>query len=186
MRKDYRKLLLHKKFFYFIIISPLVFILYACPYSSAYKLDEEATTPIDESIIGKWATLVRNNFGKPEPVKMILSKKNDTEYFIDFIGTFKELFPYQVSKTDSIKGFAYLSIIDNKQFLSIEVKNRTYITALIYKDEKLSILPLADGFTAKYIKSNAELRQAVEFHVKSRPFPYFEDQFSLKEMVRVN
>jgi hypothetical protein len=178
--------LLLKKSFYCIVFISLILVLYACPYSSPYKLDNESSVPVDEVLLGKWATLVQNKNGTLQPVKMILSKKNDTEYNIDFTGNLDDLWPYHVVKNDSIKGSAYMSIIVNRPFLNIEVKGKTYISALIYNNDTLSLLPLADGFTAKYIKSNSALRTAVEVHMNTWLLPHYDEQFSLKQMVRVN
>lgn len=175
-----------KKPFYCIVFISLILILYACPYSSPYKLDDESSIPVNEVLLGKWATMFQNKNGTPQPVKMILSKKNDTEYNIDFTGNLDDLWPYRVVKNDSIKGSAYMSIIANRQFLNIEIKGKTYISALIYNNDTLSLLPLADGFTAKYIKSNSTLRTAVEIHINTWLIPRYDEQFSLKQMVRVN
>ena len=172
--------------FYFIIGIPLILILYACPFSSPYKLDKEPAIPVDEVLIGKWATMIPDKKGNSLPVKMILSKKNDTEYNIDFTGTFADLKMYNVVKEDSIKAVAFISNVADRQFLNIEIKGQTFIAAMVYYNDTLSLLPLLDGFTAKYIKSDSELRSAVEVHIKTRVYPRFDEQFCLREMVRVN
>ena len=178
--------LFSKRFCYFIMVIPLILLLYACPFSSPYKLDKEASVPVDEIFLGKWATMVINKKGNMQPVKMILSKKNENEYNIYFTGDLNDLKPYKIVKNDSIKGSAFMSIVANSQFLNIEIKGQTYISELIYKNDKLSLMPLTDGFTAKYIKTDAELRKAVEVHFRTRVFPRFDDQFCLRDMVRVN
>ncbi len=171
---------------YSIIFSAGTLILYACPFSSPYKLDIDPSIPVDEALLGKWATIVPDKKGNAQPVKVILSKKNDTEYNIDFTGDLYDLKPYKVVTDDSIKGTAFMSIVANRQFLNIEIKGQTYITALIYRNDTLSLMPLADGFTAKYIKSDSQLRNALEVHVRNWEYPRFDEQFCLKDMVRVN
>jgi hypothetical protein len=173
-------------FCYYIILIPLTLILYACPFSSPYKLDKDPSIPVDEILLGKWATIIVDKKGNEQPVKVILSRKNDTEYDINFTGDLNDLKPYKVIAGDSIKGTACMSIVADRQFLNIEIKGQTYIAALIYKNDTLSLMPLADGFTAKYIKSDLQLRNAVEVHVRNWEYPRFDEQFSLKEMVRVN
>ena len=175
-----------KNIFYSIILFAVILILYACPFSSPYKLDEDASIPVDEKLLGKWATLIADKKGNAQPVKVILSKKNDTEYNIDFTGYFNDLKPYKVAKDDSIKGSAYMSMVANRQFFNIEIKGQIFIAAVIYRNDTLSLMPLADGFTAKYIKSDSQLRNAVEVHVRTWESPRFDEQFSLKAMVRVN
>ncbi|MEP7163227.1 MAG: hypothetical protein ABI741_00960 [Ferruginibacter sp.] len=177
---------LYRKLCICFVFPTVILILYACPYSSPYKLDQDASIPVDDALLGKWATMVYNKKGSRQPVKMILSKKSDTEYYIDFTGDLNDLVPYKIVKNDSIKGSAYMSTAANKQFLNIEIKGQTYISLLIYRNDTLSLMPLADGFTAKYIKSDAQLRTAVEVHVRTWEFPRFDEEFSLKDMVRVN
>jgi hypothetical protein len=175
-----------RNIFYSIIFFAVTFILYACPFSSTYKLDKDASIPVDEALLGKWATMVLNKRNDLLPVKMILSKKNDTEYNIDLTGDLNELKKYKVVMDDSIRGSAYMSMVADRPFLNIEIKGQTYISAVVYKNDTLSLLPLADGFTAKYIKSDTELRNAVEVHVRTWVFPRYDEQFCLKNMVRVN
>lgn len=175
-----------RNFCYLMLFSAVMLILYACPFSSPYKLDKDASVPVDETLLGKWATMITNRRGYPQPVKVILSKKNDTEYNIDFTGDLNDLKPYRLVKEDSIKGSAYVSVVADRQFLNIEIKGQTYISALVYRNDTLSLMPLADGFTAKYIKSDEDLRAAVQVHCKSWAVPKFDEQFCLKDMVRVN
>ena len=184
--KQYSTFLLGKKFCYLIIFAPLILILYACPYSSPYKLDKDPSITVDEALLGKWATVILNKKGIDQPVEMILSKKNDTEYNIDFIGNLNDLRSYKVVKNDIIKGSAYMSLVVDWYFLNIEIEGQTYLSAMIYRNDTLSLLPLADGFTAKYIKSDLQLRKAVEVHIKTWEYPRFDEQFCLKDMVRVN
>lgn len=175
-----------KDIFYSIIFFAVILILYACPFSSPYKLDKDASIPVDETLLGKWSAIIADKKSNAQPVKVILSRKNDTEYNIDFTGYLNDLRPYKVVRNDSIKGSAYMSTVANRQFFNIEIKGQIFIAALIYRNDTLSLMPLADGFTAKYIKSDSQLRNAVEVHVRNWEYPRFDEQFSLKNMVRVN
>ena len=175
-----------KNFYYSVIFLAAILLLYACPFSSPYKLDKDALIPVDDVILGKWATRTMNKKGDMQPIKMMLTKKNDTEYNISFTGDLSDLKSYKIVTEDSIKGSAYMSIVADRPFLNVEIKGQTYISALIYKNDTLSLMPLKDGFTAKYIKSDEELRLAVKVHCKTRVFPMFDEQFCLIDMVRVN
>jgi hypothetical protein len=170
----------------FILLIPLTLILYACPFSSPYKLDKEPAIPVDEILIGKWATMISDKKGNQQPVRMIISKKNDYEYNIDLTGNLADLKMYNIAKEDSIKAAAFISNVSDRQFLNIDIKGQNYIAAVVYYNDTLSLLPILDGFTAKYIKSDSELRSAVEVHIKTRVYPRFDEQFCLREMVRVN
>jgi hypothetical protein len=160
-------------------------LLYACPYSSPYKLDREPSVPVDEVILGKWTAMIMNINEDLQPIEMTLSKKNETEYEILFTGNLNDLKPYKMVTNDSLKGSAFISMVSNQPFLNIEIHGQTYITELNYKNDSLSLMPLTDGFTAKYILSDASLRTAVEVHLRTRVIPRFDEQFCLKNMVRV-
>ena len=174
-----------------ILSIPLLFMLCvslcSCPYSSIYKLDDNPGIYVEDVLLGKWATFVKKpGTEREEPVKMILSKKNETEYNIAFIGYSDELRPYRVVTADSVKGTAFMSTVNGKQFLNINIKSNIYIAELRLKDDKLSLLPLVEHFTSKMIFNNTALRNSVEIHYKTRVHPMFDEDFCLKDMIRVN
>jgi hypothetical protein len=169
---------------FFISLSVL---LCACPYSSTHMLDESPGIYVEDELIGNWATfIVKPKTGKQEPVKVILSKKTDTEYTIAFTGSINELKPFKVINKDTVNGSAFMSTVAGKQFLNISVKGSNYIAEVIYKNGLLSIMPLSDHFTAKMVMSNYDLRNCVELHYKTRVHPLYDEEFCLKEMIRVN
>lgn len=171
----------------------LCILLCACPYSSVYTLDDEPGVYVEDVLLGKWATMVKKPgplFVKPgmekyEPVKMILTKKTETEYNIVFIGYADELRRYKVFSADSVKGTAFTSIIDGRQFMNIRIGSQIYIAELNYKNDKLSLFPLVEHFTAKMITNNEALRNSVSYHYKTRVHPMVDEDFCLKDMVRV-
>ena len=168
-------------------ISLLCVTLCSCPYSSPFKLDDAPNMYVEEQYLGKWATFVKQTrTEREEPVKLILSKKNDMEYNIAFTGYLDELQPYHVIKGDSIKGTAFMSTIGNKQLLNITILSKVYIAEIKLKDNKLYLLPLVEHFTSKMIFNNAVLRKSVEVHYSTRVRPMYDDDFCLKEMVKVN
>ena len=161
-------------------------LLCSCPYSSPYKLDESPSIYVEDDLLGSWATFVKKPNGKEEPVKLILSKKNDTEYNIAFTGYLNELKPFKILDKDSISGTAFMSTVAGRQFLNITIKGTNYIAELKLKDGMLSLLPLIEHFTSKMIFNNSELRNSIEFHYKTRVHAMYDDDFCLKEMVKVN
>ena len=161
--------------------------LCSCPYSSPFKLDDNPSIYVEDDLLGKWATFIkRSGTQREEPVKLILTKKTDTEYNIAFTGYLDELRPFQIIKSDSVTGTAFMSTVGDRQFLNITVQTKVYIAELKFKDDKLSLLPLVEHFTSKMIFNNAALRNSVEFHYKTRARPMYDDDFCLKGMVRVN
>jgi hypothetical protein len=162
-------------------------LLCSCPYGSQYQLDENPGIYVEEELLGSWATLIKKPVtGKDEAVKLILGKKTETEYNITFTGKIDELKPFKLVAKDSVNGSAFMSTVAGKQFLNISVKGVTYIAEIKLKDGVLSLLPLVEHFTSKMIKNNAELRGCVDFHYKTRVHPLFDEDFSLKDMVKVN
>jgi hypothetical protein len=176
------KLLLH-----IILFCATAILLCACPYSSTHVLDETPGIYVEDDLLGNWATFVKKPAGgKEEPVKLILSKKNDTEYNIAFTGSINELKPFRLIEKDSISGSAFMSTVGSKQFFNITIKDKIYIAEIVFKNGSLSLLPLSDHFTAKMIMNNADLRNCVEQHYKSRVLPLYDEEFCLRDMVKVN
>jgi hypothetical protein len=176
-----------KTFFTISLLFSLSVLLCACPYSSPYQLDDAPNIYVEDDLLGSWATFVKKPVsGKDEPVKLILSKKNETEYNIAFTGYLNELKPFKVVDKDSISGTAFISTVAGKQFLNISIKGSNYIAELKLKEGNLSLLPLVEHFTGKMIKNNAELRACVELHYKTRVHALYDDDFCLKDMVKVN
>lgn len=163
-----------------------IVLLTGCPYSSVYKLDANPAQPINETYLGKWATIINNLTPYGEPVKLILSKKSETEYNVAFTGDVKELLKYRISLPDTLKGTGFLSMVNNWEFLNFEIKGIVFIAQVLYDDNKLTLLPMAESFTNKYIGSGEQLRIALGFHMKTRLHPRYADDFCLRNMVRVN
>lgn len=176
------KLLLH-----IILLTATAAVLCGCPYSSTHVLDETPNIYVEDALLGSWATFVKKPVsGKEEPVKLILSKKNDTEYHIAFTGSLNELKPFRLIEKDSITGSAFMSTVGGKQFFNISIKENIYIAEIVLKNGALSLLPLSEHFTAKMIMTNADLRNSIEFHYKTRVHPLYDDEFCLREMIKVN
>ncbi len=162
-------------------------LLYACPYSSTHVLDETPGIYVEDDLLGNWATFVKKPVsGKQEPVKVILSRKNDTEYNISFTGSLNELKPFRVIDKDSINGTAFMSTVGGKQFFNITIKDNIYIAEVILKNGLLSLMPLSEHFTAKMIMTNTDLRNSIAVHYKTRVIPLYDDDFCLRQMVKVN
>jgi hypothetical protein len=165
----------------------LTTLLCSCPYSSPYQLDESPNIYVEDDLLGSWATFVKKPVsGKEEPVKLILTKKNETEYNIAFTGRIDELRPFKLVAKDSVSGTAFMSTAAGRQFLNITIKGTNYIAELKLKDGALSLLPLVEHFTGKMIQNNADLRNCVEFHYRTRVHAMYDDQFCLRDMVKVN
>ena len=102
--------------------------LCSCPYVSPYTLDDNPNISIEDSLLGKWATVVKKFESEKEiPVKLIISRKTDLEYNIAITGDLDELRPFHVVQADTVKGTAFISAIGDKQFLNITIKRNVFV-----------------------------------------------------------
>ena len=176
-----------KKVFEISLLFFLSATLCSCPYSSAYNLDEEPGIYVEDALLGNWMAYIKNpGSNREEPITLLLSKRTDTEYNIAFTGNLNDLRPFYFISNDSITGTAFMSTVVGKQFLNIKLNSRIYIAELRLKDDKLSLLPLAEHFTGKMIFNSEALRNSVDFHYKTRVHPILDDDFCLRDMVKVN
>lgn len=184
MRKIYKTAF--KDLTAWLCVLAVTFILYGCPYSSAFKIDSDPSIPVEDVFLGKWATVTSDQNGKSLSIKMIIDKKDDFEYNINFTGNISSLKRYIDIKDDTIKTTAFVSEAASRRFLNIHLFEQYYIVEFIYKDDKITLLPLCEHFTSRLIKSDAEIRPSLEQHYKTRLYPLYDNEFCLKEMVRVN
>jgi hypothetical protein len=161
--------------------------LCACPYSSAYYLDNKPSIYVEDALVGKWITFIKTpRSNREEAVYLNLSKRTETEYNISFTGNLDALRPFKVLISDSLTGTAFMSTVGDHQFFNININSRVYIAQLDLKADKLSLLPLAESFTSKMIFNSEALRKSVEVHYKTRVHPLLDDDFCLHDMVKVN
>ena len=179
MRNIYK--ITFKNLIAWLLILPIVFLLYGCPYSSAYKIDQEPSIPVEDIFIGKWATIAPNGTA----IKMIIDKKNDYEYNINFTGNLNELKQFNIAKNDTLKTTAFVSEAATRRFLNIRLFSQYYIAEFIYKNDKITLLPLCEHFTSRLIKSDAEIKSSLEQHYQTRLYPLYDDEFCLRDMKRV-
>jgi hypothetical protein len=176
-----------KKLFEISLLFFLSVSLCSCPYSSAYNLDDTPNIYVEDALIGKWSTFVkRPNSSRQDPLMLTLSKKTDTEYNIAFTGYLEDFRPLNIVSSDSINGTAFMSTVGGNQFLNININSRIFIAELILKNDNLTLLPLSDHFTNKMIFNSQALRNSVDIHYKTRVHPVLDDDFCLRDMVKMN
>ena len=168
----------------------LCIVLWGCPYESFYAIDISPQQNIDEGLIGKWAAFVPRpsleNEYTESPVKIIFEKRNDMEYDVAITGYIDELKKYRVIENDTIKGTAFISVIDSRQFLNTFIKGKYYIAEIKRQDSTFSLLTLAEKFTSKFVKNSEGLRNAISVHYKTKPEPVYDDWFVAKNLQKVN
>src|SRR4051812_41542284 len=109
-----------------LVLLPLSFFVYGCPYNSSYKIDTEPQILADDTFVGKWSTIISDETDK-QPLKMLVTKKNDYEYEIDFIGRINGLRNFSILNKDTLKASAFFSEAASRRFLNIDIKGQTYI-----------------------------------------------------------
>ncbi len=164
--------------------------LWGCPWESPYALDLEPQHPVDEQLLGKWATMVKRPSFEGQtleaPVKMILETKSEQEYRIAITGYIHELNAFGVVDKDTIRGSAFISYLDERRFLNIIVQGRVYLAEVLQQGQSLSLCLLAEQFTNKFIRSCSELRKAVSVHYRTRPVPRYDEWFVMRNLQKVN
>jgi hypothetical protein len=176
------KKLIEIAYMFFCMVS-----LCSCPYSSPHFIDETAGIYVEDIFLGNWvATVPVPDTKNQATIFVSFGKHTDTEYSISFTGYTNDIKRRLQIKSDSLNGTAFMSVIDNRQFLNIKLNTQVYIAECIYKNGKLSLLPLAEHFTAKMIFSTADLRNSISFHYKTRVHPILDDDFCLRDMVKLN
>lgn len=108
------------------------------------------------------------------------------EYDIAITGYMDELKPFKIVTNDTIKGTAFISIIAKKLFLNATIFGKVYVAEVKQHRKTFSIFTLSEHFTSHYIKNSKALRDATEFHYKTRAAPGYDDWFVLKNLQRVN
>jgi hypothetical protein len=172
----------------FLVVFSGVFmmtILCGCPFQSVYQIDAVPQFQVDDVYYGNWETVMVEETGKSRNVKMNLSPKNDNEYNIYFCGNFGRVNKKNQPQMDTVWGTAFVSLVENKQFININIDTKIYIAEFQYKNDKISLFPLCDHFTSFYIRSNDQLRERISYHYRTRLYPLFDESFTLKNMTRV-
>lgn len=176
-----------KKFFEITLLFFLSVSLCSCPYSSAYNLDDNPNIYVEDALLGNWVTFIKKpNSSRDEAVYLNLAKKTDTEYHITLTGNMNELRRFMRLTSDSLTGTAFMSTVGDNRFLNVKINSRIYIAQFIQKEDKISILPLAENFTSKMVFSSDVLRKCVEVHYKTRVHPLLDQNFCLRDMVKTN
>ena len=160
-------------------------VLCGCPFQSIYQIDAVPQFQVDDVYYGNWQTIMQEETGKRRNVLMNLSPKNNNEYNIYFCGDFGRVNKKNQPQMDTIWGTAFVSLVENKQFLNINIDTKIYITEFQYQNDKISLLPLCDHFTSFYIRSNDQLRERISYHYRTRLYPLYDESFTLKNMTRV-
>jgi hypothetical protein len=171
-----------------LILTGVVFLFTACPYSTFLQLDNEPQNPVQPAFFGVWKGVSRHEItGKLTQVELHISEEDDFHYKLDLIGYLGRVDRKRRPLLDTISAKAFLSNLDNRSFLNVKLEGQTYLVELQYdsKDE-LSLLPMAEEFTSYCIRNNEDLKAVLENHLKTRKQPTYDETFCLRNMKRVS
>jgi len=163
----------------------IMIVLCGCPYHSVHKIDTEPQLPVEESYFGNWLGSIKDEtFGNTTNIKMMVSKKNEMEYNLNFIGYFGRTDKKKRPLQDTIKASSYMSVINTRLFMNIESNGRVYIAEFKYENDQITLMPLAESFTSFIVRADAELRYRIAYHYKTRLNPSYDESFCLRNMRR--
>lgn len=183
-----------------MIVFFLLLTLQGCPYATHCFIDTNPQNQVNENYLGKWQGELVDENGLKKTIKLDINKIDDYYYEFLFHGFFfpkpkakKNIFGFFKKKKkeyqtveDTIRCSAYASYVMEREVLNIEVQGINYLAEISLKDNNLTLLPISEKFSSKVILSDFELREAMEFHFKSRLFPSYDEAFCLRNMRRQN
>ena len=175
-----------KKFFYSLFLLPFLVVLSGCPFDSAYPIDETPLQNVEENILGKWTGIFKtptsDNLYTEKLVQLFFEKKSATAYDFWVTGYKDKLKNDGKPKNDTLKGTAYISSVSDRQFFNVQLYGRYYIAEFIQEKHNVGIKMLAENFTAKFIKTSQDLRNAIDFHFKTRAAPNYDDWLEITNL----
>jgi hypothetical protein len=171
-----------------LTLTGVVFLFTACPYSTFLQLDDEPQIPVQPSFFGVWNGISRHEItGKLTQVELHISGEDDFYYKLEFVGYFGRVDRKRRPLLDTITTKAFMSTIDNRNFMNVKLEGQTYLAEMEYDlKDQLSLLPLAEQFTSYCIRNNEDLRKILANHYKTRLQPLYDETFCLRNMKRVS
>ncbi len=176
------------------------FFLLGCPYYSTSTIDTNPQNQVNSQYLGKWQGNIIDEQGEKKNVQLDISKIDDYYYEFLFHGQFftkkkktkscfiKRLFNKSKRNEpieDTVCCSAFVSYVAQKEIMNINLKGVNYYAEVLFENDMLTLLPISENFSSKVILSDMELREALEFHYKSRLFPYYDEPFCLRSMKRI-
>ncbi|MFM7709464.1 MAG: hypothetical protein ACKO5C_00975 [Ferruginibacter sp.] len=162
-------------------------LLTGCPFGSPYPLDDNPPMAIQDTLLGRWRTHILNEYGKSIPITMLLEKYTDSIYNITFSGFFSN--PVRTIKKkaveDTISSLAFESTVEGHSFWNVAMGDKIYPVLFQYQDDHISLKPMNDHFSSFIIKSGAQLRERLTYHIRMRKKLDLDESFQLIRMTRV-
>jgi len=172
--------------FTFCTAISIMILLCGCPYHTSFPIEKTPQVEVNYSYLGSWkGKLIDEISGSTKAVKLNISKADDFNYSVVITGKFQNII-YKKNAEDTVFASMFMSVINNKQIANVILDNRVFFADVSYQNDQISFLPLAENFTSFFVKTDAELKNRIAYHFKTRLHPLYEESFSLRNMTRIN
>jgi hypothetical protein len=171
--------------FSFCTAISMMILLCGCPYHTSFPIEKTPQVEINYSYLGSWkGKLIDEISGNAKTVNVNISKADDFNYSVVITGKFQNII-YKKNTEDTIYASMFMSVINNKQIANVMFDNRVFFADVSYQNDQISFLPLAENFTSFFVKTDAELKNRIAYHFKTRLHPLYEESFCLRNMTRI-
>ena len=171
--------------FSFCTAISIMILLCGCPYHTSFPIEKTPQVEVNYSYLGSWkGKLIDEISGNAKTVNVNISKADDFNYSVVITGKFQNII-YKKNTEDTIYASMFMSVINNKQIANVMFDNRVFFADVSYQNDQISFLPLAENFTSFFVKTDAELKNRIAYHFKTRLHPLYEESFCLRNMTRI-
>jgi hypothetical protein len=172
--------------FTFCTAISIMILLCGCPYHTSFPIEKTPQVEVNYNYLGTWkGKLIDEISGSTKAVKLNISKADDFNYSVVITGKFQNII-YKKNAEDTVFASMFMSVINNKQIANVILDNRVFFADVSYQNDQISFLPLAENFTSFFVKTDAELKNRIAYHFKTRLHPLYEESFCLRNMTRIN
>ncbi|MCX6294193.1 MAG: hypothetical protein NT127_07860 [Sphingobacteriales bacterium] len=160
-------------------------LLCGCPYNTSFPIEKNPQVEVNQSYLGNWkGKLIDEVSGNTKPIKVNISNADDFNYSVVIMGRFQNK-SYKINEEDTVYASMFISVINNKQIANIKFDNSVFFADVSYQNNQISFLPLAENFTSFFVKTDAELKNRIAYHFKTRLHPLYDESFCLRSMTKI-
>lgn len=171
--------------FTFCTAISIMILLCGCPYHTAFPIEKTPQVEVNYSYLGSWkGRFIDEISGNAKAIKLNITKADDFNYALQITGKFENS-SNKKNVEDTVYATMFMSIINNKQIANVILDNRVFFADVSYQNDQISFLPLAENFTSFFVKTDAELKNRIAYHFKTRLHPLYDESFCLRNMTRV-
>jgi hypothetical protein len=171
--------------FTFCTAISIMILLCGCPYHTAFPIEKTPQVEVNYSYLGSWkGRFIDEISGNAKAIKLNITKADDFNYALQITGKFENSLNKK-NVEDTVYATMFMSIINNKQIANVILDNRVFFADVSYQNDQISFLPLAENFTSFFVKTDAELKNRIAYHFKTRLHPLYDESFCLRNMTRV-